>query len=430
MFWEKDIETASRQTLSQLQLSRLRETLTQLSHKSGFYQNKFRDLGVTVDSIRSLDDVRRLPFTTSADLRAQYPDKLNIVEKDHLLRLHTSSGTTGKPKALFFSRKDIEILTNNFARCLTMVGCTQKDVFQNMMTYGLFTGALMSHYGAEKVGMLAIPAGPGNSERQLMLMQDFGTTVAHATPSYALYFANFIEKKGLAPAKDISLRILLIGAESYTEETRRKIEKTFDADVFNCYGLSEMGGPGVGFECTAKKGIHLWEDTYLIEIINPDTLEVLPPGEVGELVITSIHREAMPIIRYRTGDLTRIIPEPCPCGRTHVRVDRLKGRADDMIIVKGANIYPQQIERVLMETEGVGRNYLIHLQGLDEMIIKVELDANAFDGQVSKLESMEKSITERIRAEVQVKPVVELLAPGTLPVSEGKTKRVIDNRSL
>ncbi|NCC83674.1 MAG: phenylacetate--CoA ligase family protein, partial [Clostridia bacterium] len=217
---------------------------------------------------------------------------------------------------------------------------------------------------------------------------------------------------------------------SYTEETRRKIEKTFDADVFNCYGLSEMGGPGVGFECPAKNGIHLWEDTYLIEIIDPKTLEVLPPGEVGELVITSIHREAMPILRYRTGDLTRIIPEPCPCGRTHIRVDRLKGRADDMIIVKGANIYPQQIERVLMETEGVGRNYLIHLQGLDEMIIKVELDANAFDGQVSKLESMEKSITERIRAEVQVKPVVELLAPGTLPVSEGKTKRVIDNRSL
>ncbi|MDI9401366.1 MAG: phenylacetate--CoA ligase family protein [Limisphaerales bacterium] len=430
MFWEKDIETASRQTLSQLQFSRLRETVTQLAEKSEFYQNKFRELGVTVDSIRSLDDVRRLPFTTSADLRAQYPDKLNIVDKDHLLRLHTSSGTTGKPKALFFSRKDIDTLTNNFARCLTMVGCTPRDVFQNMMTYGLFTGAMMSHYGAEKIGMLAIPAGPGNSERQLMLMQDFGTTVAHATPSYALYFANFIEKKGMDPAKDIALRIFLVGAESYTEETRRKIEKTFEADVFNCYGLSEMGGPGVGFECTAKKGIHLWEDTYLIEIIDPETLEVLPPGEVGELVITSIQREAMPILRYRTGDLTSIIPEPCPCGRTHIRVDRLKGRADDMIIVKGANVYPQQIERILMETEGVGRNYLIHLQGLDEMIVKVELDANAFDGRISMLEGMQKNITDRIRAEVQVKPVVELLAPGTLPVSEGKTKRVIDNRSL
>ena len=234
MFWEKDIETASRQTLSQLQFSRLRETVTQLAEKSEFYQNKFRELGVTVDSIRSLDDVRRLPFTTSADLRAQYPDKLNIVDKDHLLRLHTSSGTTGKPKALFFSRKDIDTLTNNFARCLTMVGCTPRDVFQNMMTYGLFTGAMMSHYGAEKIGMLAIPAGPGNSERQLMLMQDFGTTVAHATPSYALYFANFIEKKGMDPAKDIALRIFLVGAESYTEETRRKIVKTFEADVFNC----------------------------------------------------------------------------------------------------------------------------------------------------------------------------------------------------
>ena len=430
MFWEEKIETATRETLNELQLNRLRETLGKLFQKSPFYQNKLKEAGITPDSIHSLDDVRRLPFTTSADLRAQYPDKMNIVPREELFRLHTSSGTTGKPKALFFTRKDIEILANNFARCLTMVGCTKSDIFQNMMTYGLFTGAMMSHYGAEKIGMLAIPAGPGNSERQLMLMQDFGTTVIHLTPSYALYVANFVEKKGLDPANDLSLKIILVGAESYTEETRRKIEKAFGAKVYNCYGLSEMGGPGVGFECSAQNGIHLWEDTYLVEVINPKTLEPLPPGETGELVITSINREAMPIIRYRTGDLTSIIPGPCPCGRTHIRVTRFKGRVDDMIVVKGANIYPQQIERILMLIPGVGRNYLITLHGLDEMLIQVELDAETFDGELRKLENIKNSITTQIRGEVQVKPQVELLPPGSLPVSEGKTKRVIDKRNI
>lgn len=429
MFWEKDIETGSRESLQALQLTRLQETVGRLAEKSAFYQDKFKTMGITPASIKTLDDVQKLPFTTSADLRAQYPDKLNIVGKDKLFRLHTSSGTTGKPKALFFTRKDIHILANNFARCLTMVGCKETDVFQNMMTYGLFTGAMMSHYGAEEIGMMTIPAGPGNSERQLMLMQDFGTTVIHLTPSYALYFANFVEKKGLDPSK-LGLRIVLVGAESYTEETRRKIESAFGADVFNCYGLSEMGGPGVGFECTAKNGIHLWEDTYLVEVINPKTLERVAPGETGELVITSINREAMPILRYRTGDLTSIIPEPCPCGRTHIRVSRFKGRVDDMLVVKGANVYPQQIERVLMETKGVGRNYLIILQGLDEMLIQVELDPKVFDGQVKNLEKIEKTIVEGVRNAVQVRPSVELLAPGTLPVSEGKTKRVLDKRSL
>lgn len=430
MFWEKEIETASREQIKAIQLARLQETVTRLAAKSKFYQEKFKALGVGPESIRTLDDVRRLPFTTSADLRSQYPDGFNIVGRDEIVRLHTSSGTTGKPKALFFTKKDLDVLSNNFARCLTMVGCTKNDVLQNMMTYGLFTGAFMSHYGAEKVGMLAIPAGPGNSERQLMLMQDFGTTVAHMTPSYALYFANFVEKKGLNPAKDINLRIVLVGAEAYTEETRARIESAYGADVFNCYGLSEMGGPGVGFECPAKNGVHLWEDTYLIEIIDRNTLEPVKPGETGELVITSINRDAMPILRYRTGDLTNIIPEPCPCGRTHVRVARFKGRVDDMIVVKGANVYPQQIERVLMATKGVGRNYLIILQGLDEMLIQVELDPEAFDGQMKGLEQIQAKVVNGVRDAVQVKPVVELLAPGTLPVSEGKTKRVLDKRSL
>lgn len=430
MFWEKEIETMPREQLRKLQLERLKETLNRLTAKPTYYQKKFNEAGIKVESIKTLEDIRYLPFTSSADLRALYPDGLNIVPKEELFRLHTSSGTTGKPKALFFTRKDIDVLSNNFARCLTMVGCTKSDIMQNMMTYGLFTGAMMSHYGAEKVGMMMIPAGPGNSERQLMLMQDFGTTVMHATPSYALYFADFVEKKGFNPAKDLSLRIILVGAEAYTELTRTKIEKAFGADVFNCYGLSEMGGPGVGFECPSKKGLHLWEDTYLIEIVDPKTHLPLPPGETGELVITSINRFAMPIIRYRTGDITSIIPEPCPCGRTHVRIDRIKGRLDDMIVVRGANVYPQQIERVLMDTPGVGRSYLIVLEGLDEMKLKVELDAASFDGDINKLEGLKKHIKESVRNAVQVTPTVELLQPGTLPASEGKTKRVVDMREL
>jgi len=430
MFWEKEIETMPREQLRKLQLERLKETLNRLTAKPTYYQKKFNEAGIKVESIKTLEDIRYLPFTSSADLRALYPDGLNIVPKEELFRLHTSSGTTGKPKALFFTRKDIDVLSNNFARCLTMVGCTKSDIMQNMMTYGLFTGAMMSHYGAEKVGMMMIPAGPGNSERQLMLMQDFGTTVMHATPSYALYFADFVEKKGFNPAKDLSLRIILVGAEAYTEQTRAKIEKAFGADVFNCYGLSEMGGPGVGFECPSKKGLHLWEDTYLIEIVDPKTHLPLPPGETGELVITSINRFAMPIIRYRTGDITSIIPEPCPCGRTHVRIDRIKGRLDDMIVVRGANVYPQQIERVLMDTPGVGRSYLIVLEGLDEMKLKVELDAASFDGDINKLEGLKKHIKESVRNAVQVTPTVELLQPGTLPASDGKTKRVVDMREL
>lgn len=430
MFWEKEIETMPREQLRKLQLERLKETLNRLTAKPTYYQKKFNEAGIKVESIKTLEDIRYLPFTSSADLRTLYPDGLNIVPKEELFRLHTSSGTTGKPKALFFTRKDIDVLSNNFARCLTMVGCTKSDIMQNMMTYGLFTGAMMSHYGAEKVGMMMIPAGPGNSERQLMLMQDFGTTVMHATPSYALYFADFVEKKGFNPAKDLSLRIILVGAEAYTELTRTKIEKAFGADVFNCYGLSEMGGPGVGFECPSKKGLHLWEDTYLIEIVDPKTHLPLPPGETGELVITSINRFAMPIIRYRTGDITSIIPEPCPCGRTHVRIDRIKGRLDDMIVVRGANVYPQQIERVLMDTPGVGRSYLIVLEGLDEMKLKVELDAASFDGDINKLEGLKKHIKESVRNAVQVTPTVELLQPGTLPASEGKTKRVVDMREL
>jgi len=430
MFWDNQIETLDRAALAELQLRRLLATLGRVAQRVPFYQQKFTEAGVGVDDIRTLADVRRLPFTASADLWATYPDGLLAVPRHEVSRLHTSSGTTGKPKALFFSAKDVDTAAELIARCLVMTGVTRQDVLQNMMTYGLFTGALVMHYGAEKIGLMVIPAGPGNSERQLMLMQDFGTTVFHATPSYALYLADFLEKRGVNPRRDLALRKAFIGAEPYSEESRRKIEQAFGIDVYNSYGLSEMNGPGVAFECEQKQGLHLWEDNYLMEIVDPQTGEPLPDGQPGELVLTTLCREAMPLLRYRTRDVTSIIPEPCPCGRTHRRINRITGRTDDMLIVRGVNIYPQQIERVLMASPALGRNYLILLEGLDEMTVKVELAEAGFDGQVEHLVKLQNQIIEKLRAEVLIKPKVELVPPGALPVSEGKAKRVIDSRVL
>lgn len=278
--------------------------------------------------------------------------------------------------------------------------------------------------------MLVIPAGPGNSEKQLLLMQDFRSTVFHTTPSYALYFADFLESRGIDPRKHLSLRKGFVGAEPYTEETRRKIEKAFGIDVYNSYGLSEMNGPGVAFECECKQGMHLWEDNFLMEIVDPKTGEPVPDGKPGELVLTTLCREAMPILRYRTRDITSIVSEPCACGRTHRRIQRITGRSDDMLIVRGVNVYPQQIERVLMGMPELGRNYLIVLDGLDEMTIKVELAEAGFDGQVDHLVHLEHSIVEKLRAEILTKPKVELVPPGSLPVSEGKAKRVVDKRHI
>ncbi|MGD0538229.1 MAG: phenylacetate--CoA ligase [Verrucomicrobiota bacterium] len=430
MFWDRELETLDRSALTRLQLERLQATVVRVADRVPFYRRRFEECGVAPEQIRSLDDVRRLPFTTNADLRENYPDGLLAVERSDVLRLHTSSGTTGKPKALFFSRRDLDQAAGLVARCFVMTGATEADVLQNMMTYGLFTGALMLHYGAEKVGLLVIPAGPGNSDRQLLLMQDFGTTIIHLTPTYALYFADLLEQRGVRPGRDLALRKAYVGAEPYTEETRRKIEQGLGVDVYNCYGLSEMNGPGVAFECEYKQGLHLWEDNFLLEIVDQATGEPVPDGQPGELVLTTLNREAMPLLRYRTRDITALLPAPCPCGRTHRRIQRITGRADDMLILRGVNIYPQQIERVLMALPEVGRNYLIMLDGLDEMTLQVELAEGGFDGQVDHLVSLQQQVVERVRAETMVKPKVELVPPGTLPVSEGKAKRVIDRRRL
>ena len=430
MFWDQKTETMERSTLEALQLKRLQATVRRVARKVPRYRQKFTESRVQPRDIRSLADLRRLPFTTNTDLRDTYPAGLLAVGLDEVLRLHTSSGTTGKPKALFFTARDVNNAAELMARCLVMTGVTKRDVFQNMMTYGMFTGALMMHYGAEKVGCLVIPAGPGNSEKQLLLMQDFRTTVIHVTPSYALYLADFLEKKGVDPRRDLALRRAFIGAEPYTEETRRKIEQALGIDVYNSYGLSEMNGPGVAFECEHKSGMHLWEDNYLLEIVDPQTGEPLPDGQTGELVLTTLCREAMPLLRYRSRDITSIMTGPCLCGRTHRRLHRVTGRTDDMLVVRGVNIYPQQIERVLMSLPGVGRNYQIVLEGLDEMTVNVELAEAGFDGHVEHLTRLQSEIADRLRAEILTKPRVHLVPPGTLPVSEGKAKRVIDTRSL
>jgi len=378
------------------------------------------------------EDVSLIPFTTKDDLRANYDFGLVTVPREEIVRMHSSSGTTGKATVIFHTRKDIEIWADLVARCIVMTGAGKADVFQNIISYGMFTGGLGLHYGAEKVGMLTIPSGVGNTKRQIQLMRDFNTTVFHATPSYILYVSEVMVQEGFDP-KEFDLRIGFVGAEPHSEQTRQRIEDIFDINAFNSYGMSELNGPGVAFECEEKSGMHLWEDSYLLEVVDPNTGEVLAPGEEGELVITTLNREAMPILRYRTGDLARVIDdgEKCPCGRTHVRISRIKGRCDDMLIVKGVNLYPSQIEDVLMSFPEVATSYQVIVErvgSLDSLTVRVELYPKMFDGDLRKLKKLEADITKSIQDEIVVSPKVEFYEPGSLPRSEGKAVRVVDKR--
>jgi len=430
MFWEKDIETMPRSELESLQILRLKETLKR-AEASSFYGKRFKEASMNLDLFSSIKDIENIPPTTKDDLRDQWPYGLTAVPKEDLVRLHSSSGTTGRATVIFHTAGDIRKWTNLVARCMYMTGVRKGDVFQNMMTYGLFTGGLGFHYGAEKIGVLVIPAGAGNSKRQIQLMQDFETTVIHIIPSYALHLFLVFEDLKVDPRKDTKLKIAFIGAEPHSEKTRLKIEELYGFKAYNSYGLSEMNGPGVAFECPHQTGLHIWEDHFMVEIIDPDTLKPLPDGEEGELVLTTLMREGMPILRYRTKDLTRIIPGPCGCGRTHRRIDRIKGRTDDMMIIKGVNIFPIQIEKKLMDIPGVGTNFLIILEreGFnDHMIVKVEVQQEFFDGDILHLERLQRRIVEELRSDILITPKVELVEPNTLPRSEGKAQRVIDNR--
>jgi phenylacetate-CoA ligase len=430
MYWEKNVETIKRAKLEDLQLGRLKDTIGR-TKKSYYYGRVFKEKKLGAGSIRKLKDIQKFPFTTKDDLREYWPYGFVAVPKEELVRMHSSSGTTGRATVVFHTINDIAVWTNLLARCMYMAGMRKSDVFQNMMTYGLFTGGLGFHYGAEKIGALIIPAGAGNSKRQIQLMRDFETTAVHVIPSYALHLSTVFEELKLDPREDTKVKIAFLGAEPHTEKMRKKIEEIYGYKAFNSYGLSEMNGPGVAFECPEQNGMHIWEDSFLVEIIDPKTLQPVPDGEEGELVMTSLQKEGMPLIRYRTKDLTRIIPEPCPCGRTHRRIERIKGRTDDMLILKGVNIFPMQIEKKLMEISGVGTNFLIILnrQGYnDDMTVKVEVDKKYFSGEMKQMEALRKKVVEELKSEILITPKIDLVEPDSIPKGEGKAVRVIDNR--
>ncbi len=430
MYWEEEVETISRDGLLKLQADRLAETLERAG-RSPHYANRFKESGLNIKEIRTSADVEGLPLTTKEDLRENWPYGFLASSRDELIRMHSSSGTTGRATVIFHTSGDIEAWTNLLARSMYMAGMRRSDVFQNMMTYGLFTGGLGFHYGAEKIGALVIPAGAGNSKRQIQLMRDFETTAVHIIPSYALHLSTVFQEVGVDPRRDTKIRMAFLGAEPHSEKMRRKIEELYGFKAFNSYGLSEMNGPGVAFECPEQNGMHIWEDNYIVEIIDPVTLKPVPEGVEGELVLTTLMRTGMPILRYRTKDLTRIMPGPCPCGRTHRRIERITGRTDDMMILKGVNIFPIQIERKLMEIPGVGTNFLIVLERIDfndSMTVRVEVQKEFFSGNLKQLETLRRRITEDLRSEILITPLVELVEPDSLPRSEGKAKRVIDNR--
>lgn len=428
MYLHKELETLTRTQIENLQLERLKKTVRQCMN-SPFYKKRFDDLHLKPEDIRSLDDLYKIPFTTKQDLRDNYPFGLSTVPMEKVVRLHSSSGTTGTPTVILHTQCDLDEWANAVARCLYMVGLRAGDIFQNSSGYGMFTGGLGFQYGAERLGMLTVPAAAGNTKRQIKFITDFGTTALHAIPSYAGRLYEVMVEMGIDPRRDTKLKTLIIGAEPHSEEQRKRIEDMLGVKAYNSFGMSEMCGPGVAFECTEQNGLHIWEDYYIVEIVDPETLEPVPEGEIGELVLTTLNREAMPLLRYRTRDLTRILPGECPCGRHHKRLDRMKGRSDDMMILKGVNIFPIQIENILMQFEELGNDYLITLtneEANDLMTVEVEL--KEFVDDYPRLQTLTKEIVRRLKDEILITPVVKLLPKGVIPKQEGKAVRVKDLR--
>ena len=423
-------EAWNRDAIRRAQSVRLKNTVAQ-AMLSPYYKEVLGKAGIVPEDIASCDDIRRLPFTTKDDLRGAYPLGLIAVPHSELVRFHSSSGTTGTPTVVCHTQDDLDTWADLMARCMHMIGIRKTDVFQNIAGYGLFTGGLGIHYGAERLGCLTIPSGTGNTRRQLMIIRDMNVTALHIIPSYALFLGNSLMDEGLDP-RSLPPRIALIGAEPHTEEVRQRIEYLLGLKAYNSYGLSEMNGPGVAFECLAQNGLHVWEDAFLPEIVNPETGEPVPDGELGELVMTTLIRRGMPIIRYRTRDLTRFLPGDCPCGRKHRRLERITGRSDDMFIIKGCNAYPMQVEQVLMSFPEVGENYLIILErvdSMDQMRVQVEVRSEYFVEDMRALTNLQKKIASRLRDEIQVTPKVELVQPNSIPRGEGKAKRVEDRRA-
>lgn len=432
MIWSKE-ETLSRSEIEEIQLKKLKETVRYIYEKVAPYRQKMDEAGVKPEDIQSLEDLTNLPFTYKADFRDNYPMGLFAVDRKDLVRFHASSGTTGKPTVVGYTRNDLEMWLNNVARVACMGGATADDVAQISFGYGTFTGALGLHGGLEKIGASVIPMSSGNTKKQIMFLKDMGVTLLVATPSYALHLGEEIRAKGMDPEKDLNVHIGLFGGEGMTEPMREEMHKVWGED-FLCtqnYGMSELCGPGVAGECQELAGMHINEDWFIPEIIDPETEEVLPPGEKGELVITCLGKEALPLVRYRTGDITRLMYEPCRCGRTTVRMENISGRADDMLVIRGVNVFPTQIEEVLLQIPEIGPHYEILVERknrLDVMTITVELVDDRLLDSYSQLSELEMKIRKGLKSQLGLATQIRLVAPYSLKRFEGKAKRVTDLR--
>lgn len=426
-YWNEEIETMPRKQLEQFQVERLKKTV-EIAMGSNFYAPILKERNITPENIKSVEDIRRFPFTTKNDLRENYPFGLASVPLSKVVRLHSSSGTTGNPTVILHSQRDIEQWADAMARSMYTIGLRSSDIIQNTSGYGMFTGGLGIQYASERLGALTVPAGAGNSKRHVKFIMDFGTTALHCIPSYATRLAAAFQEEGINPA-DTTVHTLIIGAEPHSDAQRKRIEEIWGAKAYNNFGMSEMCGPGVAIECQEQNGLHIWEDNYIVEIVDPVTLEPVADGEVGELVLTTLNREAMPLFRYRTRDLTRFLPGDCPCGRTHRRLARFQGRSDDMIIVKGVNIFPIQIEKILMQFPELASDYLITIETIgdnDEMTVEVELAQSTDD--FALLQNLTKEISRRLKDEILLTPRVKLVGKGVIPQTDGKAVRVKDLR--
>ncbi len=432
MIWNTTKECMSRDEMRELQGRRLHKVVDYVYHNVPFYRNKLQQMGLEPDDIKTIDDIRLLPFTTKQDLRDNYPYGLQAAPQSEIVRVHASSGTTGNPTIVGYTRKDIGVWSECMARCLTAYGITRADTFSVAYGYGLFTGGLGAHYGVENLGATAVPASTGNTEKHVRLIRDLGITGLACTPSYALHLAETMEKMGVTK-DDIRLRVGAFGAEPWTEDMRCEIESRLGLQGYNLYGLSEIMGPCVSYECQCKHGSHICEDHFFPEIINPDTLEPVPMGTVGELVFTTLTKEGMPLLRYRTRDLCTLMEGECECGRTAVRMGRILGRSDDMLIIRGINVFPSQVESVILSTEEFEPHYQLvidRVDNLDRLTVRVELRNEFMTDLLPDLAALERKLSEKLKSVLSIRAKVQLLPQGTLERSQGKSKRVIDNRKL
>jgi len=432
MIWNEKAECMSREDIREIQLKKLQTIVKTAYENVPYYNKKYTECGVFPEDIETLEDIVKLPFTTKDDLRESYPFGMFAVPQKDIIEVHSSSGTTGKPVVSGYTREDIDSWSELMARGLTMMGIDEEDIIQNTHGYGLFTGGFGVHYGAQKIGSIVIPISTGQTRRQIEIMEDFGTTVMIFTPSYGLYLAEVAKEEGIDP-KAIGLKAIGFGAEMWTQEMRKKIEEDFNTHAFNMYGLTELMGPGVAVECKSQNGLHIGEDYFLPEIIDFKTKNNLEEGQRGELVLTNLNREGMPIIRFRTKDITSLHYDKCDCGRTFVRMERITGRSDDMIKVKGVAIFPSQIEKALLKIENVEPHYQIIVERphlMDEIEIKVEISPNIFFDEVKEMVNIKKKIEDYIENEIGLRVKVSLVEPKSIPRSEGKAVRVIDNRNL